>query len=229
MMGKTAEAPSGAIAIPDTDTERAELVMLQTLTAEITVSDEAEFQQVADRLADVKTFRKAIEAKFRPGISAADKLHKWLIALWRTEFDTPAGQMESRLTNALTTYRRQVEAEASRLLTEAAARGRRQAEEERIAEATRAANEGDADEAARVLETPIVVPIQPAPPPAPKAAGIAFTKTYHAEIVDRGKVPPEWWEINMKALDAHARATRGQATVAGVKFVCIEGTRSKGR
>ena len=69
-------------------------------------------------------------------------------------------------------------------------------------------------EKAEAIAAP-VVRINTAPS---KVSGVATRKTWKARVVDFNKVPRKYMLVNTKALDALARATKGNIEVPGVEF-----------
>ena len=67
--------------------------------------------------------------------------------------------------------------------------------------------------------------VAPAVPVAPveKVAGASGTSTWKAEVIDMAALPKEWCLPNQKALDAHARSTKGQIHIPGVRFTEVKG------
>lgn len=101
------------------------------------------------------------------------------------------------------------------------------AEEERkrkelAARAEKWAAKGKEEKAEELLERAEDVHIE-APVIAPKveqAKGASFRDSWSVEITDAEKVPREYMEINIQALNRVANATKGVIKIPGVKFVC---------
>lgn len=96
---------------------------------------------------------------------------------------------------------RKAEQERQRLLKEAEKLKTPELKEERL-------------EAAAAVATPVVE----VAPVIEKQKGEATRKIWKARVVDPDKVPKEWWIIDEKALDAFARATKGNKEVPGVQI-----------
>lgn len=133
--------------------------------------------------------------------------------------------------------RRQAEAEARRLAAIAEAAARQAAEDRMLAEAAEAEARGDSAAAERIIEAPVpVVPIMPpmptfSPPPSvvvPQADGVSFRDSWRAEVrnlgalvraIAGGQVPLTLVVPEMKALNAMARALKGEMRIPGVTAV----------
>lgn len=215
-----------SLTIPSTTEERGELELYETMAPAIAVTCEAEYGVAGEFLARIKTFRKAITDKFRPVINAANALTASIRDL-RNEIEEPAAQVEKRISDRMSAYRVQVEAEARRKQLEAETAARKAAEEAKLAEVREVAASGQLEEATRILERPVQTPIVPTQVAAPTSSFVTFTRHYYAEVTDANLVPREWCEPNQKALDAHARATKGTATIPGVKFCYRETAKRK--
>ena len=73
------------------------------------------------------------------------------------------------------------------------------------------------------VETPVIAPI------AEKPKGVSYRDKWSVDkIVDAEKVPREYLEINISALNTIAQATKGLAKIAGVTFKCEKILSSRG-
>lgn len=101
------------------------------------------------------------------------------------------------------------------------------AEEERkrkelAARAEKWAAKGKEEKAEELLEQAedVHVEAQVVAPKVEQAKGASFRDSWSAEITDVEKVPREYMEINIQALNRVAQAMKGAIKIPGVKFVC---------
>lgn len=178
--------------------------------AEIIVYDQQSYEQAGEILRDIATVKKGIKAKFAEPKKAAADAHKAICAL-ENEFLAKVTERENEIRQKMTIY---YQAEQKRIAAEQE-RKRLEAEKQmQIAAEAEAAGDTEKAEIAVALaameESSVTV--------APKAAGIAMRETWVARVIDKSKVPLEYMEVNLSALNAVAKATKGKIQIPGVEF-----------
>lgn len=189
--------------------------------ADITVVDQASFIVANDLIGKLQTIRKEVIARFKDPKAKAAAAHKAVCELEKS-FLAPVEEKIILLKDSTTAWyaaeQRRLEAEAERQRNES---------EEYAELAADAESNGDSDTAtAAVFEA---VMAKAAVTVMPKAPGTAMREIWKAVVVDESKVPREYLTVNLGALEAVAKATKGKAAIPGVKFekAYINSTRSK--
>lgn len=179
--------------------------------AEIIVTNQQSYEVAGEILREIASRKKEIKDKFAEPKKTAAAAHKAICNL-ENELLAKVSVLESEIRQKMTVYR---QAEQKRIAAEAE-RKRKEAEEmARIAAEAEA--QGDEETAAEAVAIAAVT--EATVTEAPKAAGISYRDVWEAEVTDKSKVPLEYMEVNMSALNAVARATKGTINIPGVKFV----------
>ena len=207
------------------------------------VNSHERFEEAGAFLLDIKRRRERIKAAFAPLIESAHRAHKEALALQK-KADQPCEEAEAVCKRSMLTYqaaqeriRREAEEKAAterrRLEAEQRAEAERvrkvleaEAEAARIRDAETAMDAGDLELAEVILESP-PAPVVMAPPPqiempaveappAPKAAGVSFRKSWTWRLIDpaavnRAYLTPDEKRISMvvRALGPEAAAQVG--------------------
>lgn len=129
-------------------------------------------------------------------------------------------EAESLIKRSMLTYDR--EQERKRKEEEDRLRAAARAEQERLQKeaeekASQLAAEGKTEQAIEAAVVP-VVPLPTVHVEQPKVAGISRRQNWKARIVDQMKVPRQFLTVDEKALNAYAKATKGEVPVDGVEF-----------
>jgi uncharacterized protein len=193
----------------------------------LVVRTQADLTVAADYLVAIKTLRKRVEAEFDPGIQEAFQHHRTLVAQKR-KWTEPLDKAEATVKPKVTAFLE--EQDRIRLAAEREAWIQKKALE-RTAEAasdkaTELINNGDLDEAAKVMEdanvkvqaTPLVVV-----PPKPVAPAVTMRETWDYEVVDLGAVPREYLVLNDKLVGALVSKLHDQFNVAGIRVFSTKG------
>lgn len=179
--------------------------------AEIIIKDEETYQLAGDYLREIATVKKNIKARFADPKKKAAEAHKAICNL-ENEMLLQVTIRENEIRQKMTAY---YEAEQRRIAAEAE-RKRKEAEAvAQLAMEAEAAGETEMAQEATVMaaleQSSVTV--------APKAAGIAMREVWEAVVTDKSKVPLEYMEVNMSALNAIAKATKGTLAIPGVQFM----------
>ena len=189
--------------------------------AEITVVDQASYIAANDLIGKLQTVRKEVIARFKEPKSKAAEAHKAVCELEKS-FLAPVDEKIRLLKDSTTAWyaaeQRRKEAESERQCKES----------EQYAElAAEAESCGDGDTATAAVFEAVMAKAEVTA--MPKVAGTVMRETWKAVVIDENKVPREYLMVNLGALDAVAKATKGKIAIPGVKFekVYINSTRSK--
>lgn len=189
--------------------------------AEIAVTDQQSYEIAGNYLRDIATVKKNIKSKFADPKKKAAEAHKAICAL-ENELLAKVTLREDEIRQKMTAY---YMAEQKRIAAEQE-RKRKEAEEmARIAAEAEAS--GDTETAAEAVA--IAALEESNVTYAPKAAGVSMRETWIAKVVDESKIPREYLTVNMTALNAVAKATKGAVKIPGVEFVkeIVSSVRSK--
>lgn len=205
------------------------------------ILDAASCLNASHLLRSIKGLRSEIQQWFAPHMDAAMETKRRAeaarkgLADEQARMEAPLIEAESQVKRALLVWEQQQEdarrAEERRLQQEA----QRRAEEQTLAAAAALEREavatGNAEmlaEATSILEQPIDAPVVAVKPMVPKLEGVTYRDNWKAHpdvdikalaaAVASGAVPVSFVTVNMSALNAFARATKGLQPVPGVKF-----------
>ncbi len=189
----------------------------------LTINSPVDYEGAAEFTKQVKSLSKRIKDYWAP-------LKKSARASWQSLVDrekellTPLEQAESEVKKKMAAFQKKVQEEerAARMLAE---RLKREETERLLAEATKAAEQGNEMEAeiilaqAEIIETSqTAVQVQ-----APKATGVSTRTLYRARIVDESKVPVEVAgvvirPVDLAAVNKMAQASKGKIQIPGIEI-----------
>lgn len=179
--------------------------------AEIVVTDQQSYEAAAEILRGIATVKKEIKAKFADPKKKAAEAHKAICNL-ENELLAKVTDRENEIRAKMTAY---WQAEQKRI---AAEQERKRKEAEELARiAAEAEAQGDEETAAEAVA--VAAMTEATVTTAPKAAGVSMRETWVAKVTDKSKVPLEYMEVNISALNAVAKATKGKLNIPGVEFV----------
>lgn len=179
--------------------------------AEITVTDQQTYEAAGEILRNIATVKRAIKEKFADPKKKAAEAHKAICNL-ENEMLSQVTMRENEIRQKMTAY---WQAEQARIAAEEA---RRREEAEKLAALAQEAEA--AGETEMAMEAVAEAAIQEATVTyTPKAAGVSMREVWEAVVTDKSKVPLEYMEVNLPALNAVARATKGTLNIPGVQFV----------
>jgi len=201
---------------------------LQQQGTGIVVTDAPSYAAAGEFLKSVKAYVKRVAETFTPMKRKALDAHKEIVAQERKHL-APAQAAEHAVKGTMLSWKRAEDARVAQARREAEevarAEAQRQAEEEQLARAAAAEAEGNAEQADAILEAPAapVMPVVAPPlPAAPAVAGISTRKRYTFEVVDADQVPREFMLVDTKKIGQLARMHKEQAKLAGVRFFIEE-------
>lgn len=210
---------------------RTELAKVEKIAA-IVIRDQESYDSAANALLAVKSWRKSWKWYWygnedTPGpITLANRSWKSLLAKFG-ERDEPAEKLERDLGRKILAF----DNEQRRIQEEKQREAQRKAEadeEARRAQAAFEMEEAGIDDAeiAEVVYAPITAVAAPVEPTYQKAQGVSRRENWKARVVDlkklckaigAGKVPVEYVEPNMTALNARAKADKSTLDLPGVE------------
>ena len=190
-----------------------------------TIDSQEMMTLAADELQSIKAKLKSLDeqekAITRPMNDALKAARDWFRA--PKQFLSDA---EAILKRAMLTY--QGEQEKKRRAAEAAAQEIARKERERLAKQAAKAAEKGQTEKAEALETAAATVVTPIVPKYEKPAGISTRENWKAEITDKmeliqavaaGTLPHEYLIVDMKILNAQAKALKTAFNIAGARAV----------
>jgi hypothetical protein len=184
----------------------------------LTVTNDEERETVINGLRGIKQQKNKVVAWFKPSREAAHTAWKAIVAQVK-EVTDHLDKIERRAKMAILVYDEKVEAdrkaEQARLQAVADKKARQEADRLRK-EAEKLKTPELKEERIEQAEQVVAPVVQVAAPV--KSKGVATRKTWKARIVNADEVPREYMTVNEKALNALAKATKGQIKVAGVEF-----------
>lgn len=182
----------------------------RSTVVQIDVVNQVTFDQANNRIAELQTMKKNVEARFADPKKKAKEAHAAICALEK-EFLTPVQEAIDSLKGKTTSW---YAAEQQRIAAEE--ERRRIAAEEMANMAVEAETAGDSATAAEAVAVAAVE--ASCVSYVPKTKGTTMRESWKAVVTDPDKVPREYLIVNEKALDALAKATKGSMKIPGVEF-----------
>jgi len=221
------------------------------------ITTPTQYTRAADLLRDAATLLQKITRTCEPTIKAAHAAHKAATTM-RAELCAPIDAAVATLKQNMAAFQRAEKEREERERREAEELRRRHEEERRAAriEADRLMRE--AEQAAQRAETPqdpldalaaemeadalaeaanaaqerieecAVTPFVQVNAAA-KAAGVASATVYRWRIVDKAKIPQQFWTLNEKAIDAFVRVAKATTDIPGIEVYTQEQIRVSAR
>jgi hypothetical protein len=192
--------------------QQAQSIVTQAGTVKVT--DASTFQQAGLFLRTVAQYVKKVGEVFDPVVDAAHKAHKVAVEQ-RKKLLEPAQQAERMVKGEMSAFEAQERARVA--AAEAAAyQERRRLEQAREAEAAALVKAGKIDQAARVIEAPVVVArIEQAP----QAEGITFREDWDFEVTDAALIPREYLVLDEKKLRAFVKTFKDRTAIPGIRAI----------
>jgi len=190
--------------------------------AELTISNQAEYETAATVLSEVKNRYKELDTQRKEITKPIDDAKTRIMDLFKPPLEL-LKKAENKIKDLMDAYReeqeRKAEEERKRLQKLADQETERQKKilDEKIARANASGKTEKVEELQMQKET--IVPIVPVVAPkieTPK--GISYKDQWTAEVVDFGLLPNEYKVANQQTLDKVAQATKGSITIPGVVF-----------
>lgn len=219
----------------DTEKEarKTDVKSLVNIAAAIEISNQAEFEASNIVLVDVKKRIKELDEQRKAITKPLDDAKKEVMNLFRDPIDL-LERAEKYIKGLMLKYTDKMEREAreeqARLqkLADQEAEKEKKKIEAKIERAVASGKENKVEDLTAQLETivPITAPV--IAPAIEKISGVVMKSTWIAEVVNIDEVPREYMEVNLKALNKIAQATKGSIKIAGVKFSETKSIASRG-
>lgn len=216
------------VILPAAPPEQARSQELLDQAQSVAISDQASYDKACSLLQTIKSLRKSVFDKLDPLRKAAYDTYQRSLGLLK-EADQPLETAEAAIKRVIASWdqeQQRIERERLRLAEEEA---RRQAEEERLANAVAVEETGASEEEVEaVLEIP-VAPLRVTQQPAyQRAAGTSVSYRWSGEVTDikalcraiaDGKVPTNFVTANVAAINKMACAQREMFNLPGCRAV----------
>lgn len=195
--------------------------------AEITISTQTELDLASVILKEVKLRYKELDAQRKEITTPLDDAKKAVMSLFKPPLEL-LEKAETKLKGLMLSYtaeqERKAREEQARLqkLADQEAEKQRKALEAKIARAEASGKTEKAEMLEQEKENIIPITAPVVAPQIEKPAGISYREQWSAEVTDINLVPREWLIANMPALNKIAQATKGNITIAGVKFTATK-------
>ena len=196
-------------------------VMLKKAEA-IVIFNQDQYEGANGVLRAVKDKFKDLDSKRKTITKPLDEAKKAVMDLFRSPLEI-LSKAESIIKRAMITYdeeQERIRREKQRKLDEQARREeekKRKDLEDRAKKWAEKGNESKAEELQEQAED-VHVEAQVIAPITEKPKGVSYKERWHAEVTDETKVPREYMQINMQALNKVAQATKGALKIPGVEF-----------
>lgn len=191
--------------------------LMSNLTVDgISVTSDADMEQAAALLREVKAVQKQAEAAQKSLTQPLEVEKKGIIAFFRDRITGKLDAYERRLKSLIVSYQQEQERirrEAQRKAEEAA-RKERERLERRAAAAEAKGQAEKAEQLAEQAQTVVAPVIQTE---APKVAGIATRSVWKYRIADPSALPREFLVPDEKKIGQVVRAMKGDAQIPGVE------------
>jgi len=214
---------------PDTSEIEAEAHALVARAEALVIGTAADAKSADDLLRFAVAGQRRGKEIMRPAVDAGHKAHKAALAA-EAELIAPFRRAEAIVSPKLLTFKRAEEAKAREREAEIRRQQQKEAEERRLADAVALEARGaERDEVDAALSAPL-----PTPPPvimapaAPKLESVnAVQVTWRFRITDPNLLPREYLIPDQSALDAIARAQKGQTRIPGGEAYAVESLKLK--
>jgi len=203
--------------------QKSSVVKIYEQAQMLTINTAQDYDGAAEFTKQVKALSKRIKDYWEP-------LKKSARASWQSLVDRekellkPLEQAENEVKKKMAAYQRKVQ-EEERAARELAEKLKREEAERLLAEAAKAAEQGNEMESEILLaQAEIMEASQPAVQmQAPKATGVSTRTMYRARIIDESKVPVEVAgvvirPVDLAAINKLAQASKGKIQIPGIEI-----------
>ena len=189
----------------------------------LNITSAADYEAAAEFTKQVKALSKRIKDYWAPLKKAARDAWQSLVDREK-ELLKPLEQAEAEVKTKMAAYQRKVQ-EEERAARELAEKLKREEAERLLAEAAKAAEQGNEMESEILLaQAEIMEASQPAVQmQTPKATGVSTRTLYRARIIDESKVPVEVAgvvirPVDLAAINKLAQASKGKVQIPGIEI-----------
>lgn len=208
-MNTEIEEKKNAIVLPDIDAVTARGADLEARVNALKIVDNATLIEASELLKTIAAGRKAIEADFKPSKQAANALHKAITAQ-ENKYDAPWATADQRVRKMISEYHTAEADKRRREEARLAEEARRRKEEEQLNQAIKLDAAGKTEEAAAVLDKPVVAPPVRLAGPV-KTAGVTMVTVTRYEIIDASKLNREFLVPDEKGIAAIVKSSPERA------------------
>ena len=192
--------------------------------AVLIISNQGDYEVASTVLSEVKNRYKELDTQRKEITKPIDTAKKAVMELFRSPLEL-LEKAESKIKGLMIGYtneqERKAREEQARLqrLADAEAAKQKKILDEKIARAEAAGKAEKAELLAQEKENiaPIIAPVVAPQIETPK--GVSYRDNWTAEVIDINLIPREYLVVNMQALNAVAKSTKGTLTIPGVKFI----------
>lgn len=184
------------------------------------ITDAFEFENAALLLKDIKQRAGELETLRKTMTDPINAAKAAIMDLFRTPTEL-LDRSKALVLKAMNEWNKAQEAAQAEQRAKAEAEAREREKEARAklaAEAAKALEEGDAENAEYLIGRAESVTVQTTYTPPAKLAGANTRTMWTYRIVDKAKIPDEFKVIDEKTLGAMARSMKDKASVPGVEF-----------
>jgi len=213
------------IDVEEVQSETKDVSLLYQKSKELKINSQESYEVAADALKQIKNRFKEIDTQRKKITSPLDAAKKEAMELFKKPLDQ-LSEAESILKRSMINYTTEQERIAREETERLKRLAEKQAEEERKkleARIERAESNGKIEKAEELKEKkesiiPINVPI--VAPSIAKPSGVSYRDKWTAKVVDFSKLTDEYKLPNQSMLDKMAQASKGNAQIPGVEFIC---------
>jgi len=202
-------------------------ISIRQLGDNLKIIDTTSYEKVCGDRKLVRGFEKRVHEYSDGDISAANRLHKSLIAK-QHELLAPVKCVLPLIDGALRKYNDDQEqkrhAEEMRLQEIA----RKQEEERRLAEAVAIEQAGDKEAADQVMAEPVYVAPVIVAKSVPKVAGLSYTENWKFRVINPALVPREFLRLDDIKIGQYARAMKSAGRIPGIELYSEKNVRGRG-
>ena len=203
--------------------QKSSVVKIYEQAQMLTINTAQDYDGAAEFTKQVKALSKRIKDYWAPLKKAARDAWQSLVDREK-ELLKPLEQAEAEVKTKMAAYQRKVQ-EEERAARELAEKLKREEAERLLAEAAKAAEQGNEMESEILLaQAEIMEASQPAVQmQAPKATGVSTRTMYRARIIDESKVPVEVAgvvirPVDLAAINKLAQASKGKIQIPGIEI-----------
>lgn len=212
-----------SVMIDTQSVEQSTDVAILCKNAEITISNQGDYDSAAIVLKQIKARSKELDEQRKKITKPLDEAKKEVMSLYNEPLLHLANAesfIKSRMIDYTAEQERKAREEQMRLqkLADAEAAKQKKILDEKIARAEASGKLEKVEELKEQKEnvTPIVVPV--VAPQIEKPAGVSYRDKYTAEVIDFKLLPDEYKLPNQSMLDKMAQSSKGSIPIPGVTF-----------
>lgn len=181
----------------------------------IAINSREEYAAADQFCASLKELEKKVDEAYDEHISSAFKAHRSLVAK-KNSFEQPILEARKIIKAKLVSWQDYEEEQRKKEEIKQQAEASKRANDEAIAYAQQAHSIGDAEEAERIINAPVEVPVIVVPKSAPKTTTTLQTR-WDFRITDPASVPREYLMVDTVKVGQIVRALKNETRIPGVE------------